>query len=427
MLLGVPMAIFGAVLVRQSVISDLELRTLSVARAVETRLTFNLEIDTDSLDRWVDVEATPSMPMRITVVTPDGDTVTAGAEIEGATFFRSQGTPSGAFVRVEIASSALFWRGAQVVILVVVASVVAFGVGAFVAGRQARRLAAPMIYLAASAEQLGAGRSSPTIRTSGVEEIDLVANELVRSGQRMAERLAAERDFAANASHQLRTPLTALSMRLEEIELISEDEEVKAEAHRSLEQLERLVGVVDDLLSAARRTDGGTTEPLQLSETFDQLEREWAPTFRRAGRALQFDDAEDAAVLATPGALTQALSTLLENSLKYGDGTTTVRSRPSKKGAESGVVIEVADEGRGVSDELASRIFDRHVTGGKGTGLGLGLARDLVTADGGRLELAQRRPAVFAIFLAALPKRLDPDAVLPPGSMVVVGRRRRRR
>lgn len=427
MLLGVPMAIFGAVLVRQSVISDLELRTLSVARAVETRLTFNLEIDADSLERWVDVDATPYMPMRITVVTPDGDTVTAGDEIDGASFARSQGTPSGAFVRVEIASSALFWRGAQVVILVVVASVVAFGVGAFVAGRQARRLAAPMIYLAASAEQLGAGRSRPTIRTSGVEEIDLVANELVRSGQRMAERLAAERDFAANASHQLRTPLTALSMRLEEIELISEDEEVKAEAHRSLEQIERLVGVVDDLLSAARRTDGGTTEPLQLSETFDQLEREWGPTFKRAGRGLRFDDAEDHAVLATPGALTQALSTLLENSLKYGDGTTTVRSRPSKKGAESGVVIEVGDEGRGVSDELASRIFERHVTSGKGTGLGLGLARDLVTADGGRLELAQRRPAVFAIFLAALPKRLDPDAVLPPGSMVVVGRRRRRR
>src|SRR5690606_12211639 len=199
---------------------------------------------------------------------------------------------------------------------------------------------------------------------------------------------------------------------------------IAEEARVSLEQVERLVGVVDDLLAAARRTDGGTTEPLELAEIFEQQQREWGPTFRRAGRPLEFGDAEGVKVLATPGALTQALSTLLENSLKYGDGTTSVRVRPSKSGSDSGVVIEVADEGQGVSDELAPRIFERHVTSGKGTGLGLGLARDLVAADGGRLELAQRRPAVFAIFLAAVPKGLDPSAVLPPGSMVVVGRRR---
>ncbi len=419
------MAIFGAVLVRGSVGSDLELRTLGVARAVETRLDFQLEIDEPFLDRWVD--QSPDMPMRITVTTPDGQTVIAGDRFDDPnTYAYRQGTASGAWVVVEVPASAMFWRGAQVVILVVIASVIAFGVGALVAGRQARRLAAPLIYLAASAEQLGAGRSTPTVHRSGVEEIDLVANELVRSGERMAARVAAEREFAANASHQLRTPLTALSMRLEEIEMTSEDPHIAEEARVSLEQVERLVGVVDDLLSAARRTDGGTTEPLQLAEIFEQQRREWAPTFKRAGRGLEFADVDDA-VLATPGALTQALSTLLENSLKYGDGTTSVRVRPSKTGGDVGVVIEVADEGQGVSDELAPRIFDRHVTSGKGTGLGLGLARDLVAADGGRLELAQRRPAVFAIFLAAVPRRLDPESVLPPGSLVVVGRRRRRR
>lgn len=425
LLLGVPMAIFGAVLVRESVTSDLRLRTESLARAVETRLTFDLDIDADYLDRWVD--ESPDMPMRITVLTPDGGVVAAGDEIEGNTYRFRQNTPSGGLVVVEVPSETLFWRGAQVVILVVVACLVAFAVGALVAGRQARRLAAPLIYLAASAEQLGAGKTKLTVLPSGVEEIDLVANELVRSGERMAARMASEREFAANASHQLRTPLTALSMRLEEIEMTAEDPHIAEEARVSLEQVERLVGVVDDLLAAARRTDGGTTEPLELSEIFEQQQREWGPTFRRAGRPLEFGDAEGVKVLATPGALTQALSTLLENSLKYGDGTTSVRVRPSKSGSDSGVVIEVADEGQGVSDELAPRIFERHVTSGKGTGLGLGLARDLVAADGGRLELAQRRPAVFAIFLAAVPKGLEPSAVLPPGSMVVVGRRRRRR
>src|SRR5699024_3570176 len=124
-----------------------------------------------------------------------------------------------------------------------------------------------------------------------------------------------------------------------------------------------------------------------------QQEEKWAQTFARNDRELVFQADADDAVFATPGALSQTLATLLENSLKYGDGTTSVRVRDSKSGTDTGVVIEVTDEGPGVSDDLAPRIFERNVTG-RGSGLGLALARDLVTADGGRLELAQRRPPI---------------------------------
>ena len=425
LLLGVPMAMFGALLVRETVVQNLTLRTQSITRAVETRLAFGGDIDTDFLDRWVDAES--EMPVRITVTTLGGERISAGPEVEGEAFSVRQVSPSGAGVLVQVPAAALFWRGAQVVLLVVVASVIAFGLAALVAVWQARRLTAPLIYLAASAEQIGSGQVRPRLEPSGMEEIDLVAAELSRTSDRMAGRLAAERQFAANASHQLRTPLTALSMRLEEIQMLSHDEEVREEARISLEQVERLVTVVDDLLKVSRRSGGGTTEALHLADVFRQQEDEWAPTFRRTGRKLAFADPGESSVLATPGALAQVLATLVENSVKYGEGTTSVRVRPSKSGAELGVVIEVADEGPGVSDELAPRIFDRHVTSGKGSGLGLGLARDLVTADGGRLELAQRRPPVFAVFLNAVPRRLDPDVVLPVGSFVVVGRRRRRR
>lgn len=423
LLLGVPMAIFGALYTRENLDQNLRLRTQSVTRAVETRVNMNYPIDTDFLERWA--EADSETPARITVTNLDGSVVTAGPDLGERTYGAESTSPSGAHVVLEISGSLVFWRAAQVVILVVVASLVAFALAAMVALWSARRLAAPLIYLAASAEQIGSGQVRPRLESSGVEEIDLVGAELVRTSDRLAGRIAAERQFAANVSHQLRTPLTALSMRLEEIQLVSEDEEVREEARISLEQVERLVQVVDDLLQASRKADGGTTEALRLEEVFAQQADEWSQVFERDGRTLEFDAGDDVSVFATPGALAQTLATLIENSLKYGEGTTSVRVRDSK--SETGVVIEVADEGPGVSDDLAPRIFERHVTAGRGSGLGLALARDLVTADGGRLELAQRRPPVFAIFLSAVPKRLDPNSVLPPGALVVVGRRRRRR
>ncbi|WP_338100876.1 ATP-binding protein [Ruania albidiflava] len=423
LLLGVPMSIFGALYTRENLDQNLRLRTQSVTRAVETRVNMNYPVDAEFLQRWVEEDS--DTPAQITVTNLDGTVVTAGPDLGERTYGAESTSPSGAHVVLEISGSLVFWRAARVVILVVVASLVAFALAAMVALWSARRLAAPLIYLAASAEQIGSGQVRPRLESSGVEEIDLVGAELVRTSDRLAGRIAAERQFAANVSHQLRTPLTALSMRLEEIQLVSEDEEVREEARISLEQVERLVHVVDDLLKASRRADGGTTEALRLEEVFAQQADEWSQVFERDGRTLELDAGDDVSVFATPGALAQTLATLIENSLKYGEGTTSVRVRDSK--SDTGVVIEVADEGPGVDDDLAPRIFERHVTAGRGSGLGLALARDLVTADGGRLELAQRRPPVFAIFLSAVPKRLDPNSVLPPGALVVVGRRRRRR
>jgi len=117
------------------------------------------------------------------------------------------------------------------------------------------------------------------------------------------------------------------------------------------------------------------------------------------------------------------LATLIENSLKHGDGTTTVSARESN--GSQAIVVEVRDTGAGVPDDIASRIFEREVTGGRGTGLGLALARDLVTADGGRLELAQRVPAMFAVFLQGVPQMVDLDTVIPHGKAISPRRRRR--
>ncbi len=316
------------------------------------------------------------------------------------------------------------WRTVFSVVTVGTAlAIIALAAAYIVAAKVSRRISAPLIYLAAEAEQLGSGQVRPRVRVSGIEEIDLVQAELVRSAERVAGRLAAERQFASDASHQLRTPLTSLSLRLEEIEIIADDEEVRAGAHACLEQVERLTGVVDDLLKVSRRSGGGTTEALHLADLFAQQHEEWGPAFAEAGRELVLSDAIGQPVLASPGSLAQVLATIIENSLRYGAGTTTVSVRSANGG--HGVFIDIADEGEGVDDELAPHIFERSVSGHGSTGVGLALAKDLVEADGGRIELTARRPPVFSVLLAAVPRSLDPNTVLPKGAIVSVGRRRR--
>jgi len=406
-LLGIPLGVFAFQLVRDDALRDLDGRTATAARAIEVRYLSGETLDESIISNYI--SGAPGAPKHITVRLPDGTELTAGNEPQPS-FKGSYATDSGVIVLMSAPREDVFWEAARAVGLVFAVGVVAVVAGAAMALWQANRLAAPLVYLAASAEQIGAGQTRPRLRPSGVEEIDLVAEELVRSADRMAARLSAERQFAADASHQLRTPLTALTMRLEEIAALSTQEDVRAEAEASLEQVERLVGVVDDLLGRTRRTLGAATELVVLDDVFAQQRAEWEPAFATADRSLIIAPTE-ATVFATPGGLAQVLATLIENSLHHGAGTTSVIARES--GANHATVIEVRDEGPGVPDELAAKIFERSVTSGKGTGLGLSLARDLVTADGGRLELSQRSPAVFSVFLQGVPTMVDLDTVVP--------------
>ena len=419
-LLGVPLAFLGAYLVRQSQVQEIETAAQALARTVDVRLEEGVPLDEAMLAPYTDAQ----VARHVTVHLPDGRDLSQGEEVGRGVDAKVLST-QGALVVVSASWWQEFWMSARVVGLVVAAALVAFAASIAGAIWQSDRLSAPLVYLAASAEQLGSGQVRPHLEPSGVEEIDLVAAELARSADRMAGRLAAERQFASDASHQLRTPLTALSMRLEEIMMTTEQDDVREEARISLEQVERLVGVVDDLLASSRRAAGGTTEAVPLAEVLHQQEEEWSVPFADADRHLVVRGDPDVEVLATPGALAQVLATLIENSLKHGGGTTTVRTRPGTSARS--VVVEVADEGPGVPDDLAPRIFERNVTSGAGTGLGLALARDLASADGGRLELAQRRPAVFALFLAKVPASLRTDKVLPIGPAVATRPDRRRR
>jgi signal transduction histidine kinase len=291
------------------------------------------------------------------------------------------------------------------VVLLVVLSV---GTGAVVATVTARRLAEPLRDVAARAARLGAGdfRSAPD--RHGIPELDRVSDVLDTSAGALTELVQRERNLVGDVSHQMRSRLTALQLRLDELST-HPDPYVGQEATAALEQAERLSGVLDELLQAARAARAAGAEPTDLKETLTGVVEEWQPRLRADGRNLKVRVPERLLARVTPARIREAVGALLENALRHGGGTVTLAARAT----DLGLQIEVADAGAGVPEELVPHVFDRGVSVGSSTGLGLALARALVEADGGRLELSRARPPVFTIFLP-LPRADDLVAAARP-------------
>lgn len=297
------------------------------------------------------------------------------------------------------------------VALVVLASLAA---GTAVATVTARRLADPMQDVADRAARLAEGDFRTDGRRHGIPELDRVSDVLDSATVEIAGRLQRERALVGDVSHQLRSRLTAVRLRLDELS-VHPDPDVVDEANAAMAQVDRLTIAIDELVRSAR-SEGQGRRPLSVVTELAAVVAEWQPQYEQSGRRLILEGHESLRASATPSRLREAVAVLIDNALRHGDGTCTVAVRlvpgvdPRR---EATVCVEVGDEGEGVSDQLAPHIFERGFSAGGSTGVGLALARALVEADGGRLDLRRRRPPLFAVFLVT-EQRVDVEPAAEP-------------
>ncbi|MFJ9625486.1 ATP-binding protein [Streptomyces sp. NPDC101181] len=390
---GVSLVIVEARTISASAQESVESEALRLISVVDSRLLGDEVINSGVLSEQID-------PTRFALIEiPGRDPIAVGERPDGGVLRAVETGEQGERVTVEESRSSVTREVGRTLLIIGAVALLAIVSAVLLAVRQANRLASPLTDLAETAERLGSGDPRPRHKRYGVPELDRVADVLDASAERIARMLTAERRLAADASHQLRTPLTALSMRIEEISVTDDPETVKEEANIALTQVERLTDVVERLLTNSRDPRTGSAVVFDLDEVIKQQIEEWRPAYRSTGRALVCSGKHGLRAVGTPGAVAQVLAALIENSLMHGGGTVALRTRVTG----NQTVVEVTDEGPGVPAALGARIFERAISGRNSTGIGLAVARDLAEADGGRLELVQQHPAVFALFLSRVP------------------------
>ncbi|MFI8342531.1 ATP-binding protein [Streptomyces sp. NPDC085639] len=400
---GVSLVIVETRTITSSAQDRIESEALRLVGIVEANVLEKKPIDPVALGEQLDA----GHYARITI--PGRPAVQVGTPIPESVIRGVARGEQGEFVVVEESRSIVTREVGRTLAVVGAVALLAVVAAVLLAVRQANRLASPLTDLAETAERLGSGDPRPRHKRYGVPELDRVADVLDSSAERIGRMLTAERRLAADASHQLRTPLTALSMRLEEITVTEDLETVREEATIALTQVERLTDVVQRLLTNSRDPRTGSAVPFDLDEVVKQQVEEWRPAYRSAGRAIVRSGKQGVRAVGTPGAVSQVLATLVENALMHGGGTVALRTRVIGNQA----VLEVTDEGPGVPPDLGNRIFERAISGRNSTGIGLAVARDLAEADGGRLELLQTQPPVFALFLSrTAPEPAEPQTTV---------------
>jgi signal transduction histidine kinase len=304
----------------------------------------------------------------------------------------SGGTVHGA-VRVTYPTSTLDARVQQTWLRLGLLSVVVLAIVAGVGMVFARGVTRPVRRLQVAAGRLADGELSARVPVDdGPPELRGLAETFNATADRLSQLVESQQRFVADASHQLRTPLTALRLRLETLEpSIAPDARPKLDA--AIAETSRLARLVHSLLVLARRdATAPPCEPTSLTRAVRDREAAWAPVADDDGRTLAVTCPEELWVLAVPEAIEQVLDNLLSNALAVAPPGSTVRLEVHETPA--GSEVHVIDEGPGMSADERARAFDRFWrpatatgTGDAGFGLGLAIVHQLATRCGGTARL----------------------------------------
>lgn len=251
---------------------------------------------------------------------------------------------------------------------------------------------------------LAAGTDAQLPLPAAHDEVRRLGETLNGMLERLRRSFERERQFVADASHELRTPIAVVKTELEAA-LRAPDcpAEVRDALVAARDECDQLAQLAQDLLVVVRAGDGRlpvAAEPLDARRELDAVRERYRDRAAEHGRSLQVKAETGVRVPADPLRLRQALGNLVDNALRHGEGDVVLSARP----AEGGVQFEVRDDGPGFSPDIRERAFDRFTRGDRartrgGSGLGLAIVQAIADAHGGRVEIAAESGATVRLWL----------------------------
>jgi signal transduction histidine kinase len=279
----------------------------------------------------------------------------------------------------------------QILIAGTIALLAAISAGWLVARWHARRLRR----LEQAAEKVAEGDFSSPIPVDSGDEVGQLAMTFNEMQKRLARLDSARKEFIANASHELRTPIFSLGGFIELLEDEDPDPDARSEFVRTMrEQVARLTKLTADLLDLSKLDADALevrSEPLDLGEVAARVAEEFRPASERHDSRLDLARPGAVPTRADPERVAQIIRILIDNALTHTPEGTAISVTPKLQDGAASVVIR--DDGPGIATRSQERVFDRFYTGDEvgGSGLGLAIARELALRMDGSIALRSRR------------------------------------
>jgi two-component system, OmpR family, sensor kinase len=274
--------------------------------------------------------------------------------------------------------------------LALIAGVV-LGLGVLAGVVIARQISRPMAKLTEAARRIAHGDLDHRAPVEGSAEQRSLAQSFNEMTDKLSRAVATEKRFVADASHQLRTPLTGLRLRLEEASHAETTADAEPDLREGMREVDRLAGMVDELLALSRAQNGSgpgsELDPVGIAD--DGVARWQSAAQERGVELVRAHDHSPRRVFGAAPDAERALDSLIENAIVYSRrGRVAVRV--------DGREIEVVDDGPGLAEGEEEQVFERFhrgtagLSGASGTGLGLSIARQLAERWGGGVTLENR-------------------------------------